>query len=95
MKPSTHVPISSEQLTSTGTAVVETATIPANTSAILITVETNAARMTFTGTTPDATHGQVIPAGVSPLLLLLGSGTTIKFTSTVAANSVANLTYLQ
>lgn len=96
MKPSTHTPLSSEQLISTSTASVQTATIPLDASAILISVETTSARMTFTNVAPDSTHGQVFPAGVSPLLLVLGSsGTTLKFASTGATSSIVNLTYLR
>lgn len=94
MRPSTLTPISFEQLTSTGTGNVKTATIPTGTSAVLVSVETTNARVTFEGTAPDATHGHVLVKDLEPVQINVGSGTTIKFASTAAANSVVGLTYL-
>ena len=95
MKPSTLVPISFEQLTSTGTADVQTATVPTGTSAVMISVETTNARATFEGTAPDATHGHVLVKDLEPVLIPVGVGATIKVASTAAANSVVGLTYLR
>lgn len=95
MKPSTYTPKSFEQLTSTGTADVKTATVPEDTSAILITVETTNARVTLTGDAPSATKGHVFPKDSLPVLLLVGVGTTIKVASTAAAASVVGITYIR
>lgn len=95
MKPSTLVPISFEQLASTGTADVKTATVPTGASAVLVTVETTSARVTFDGAAPDATHGHVFPKDVEPVLLPVGPGATIKVASTAAAASAVGITYLR
>ena len=95
MKFSTYVPISTAQATSTGTGDVHTLTIPARCSAALITVETTAARVTLDGSAPGAGNGLVFPIALSPVLVPIGPGTTIKFASSAAGNSIVDVAYLQ
>lgn len=95
MKPSTYIPISTVQVTSTGTADVHTVTPPANCSALLLTVETTAARMVFDGSTPGAANGLLCPTGLAPVLIPVGPGSTIKFASSAAAASIVDIAYLQ
>lgn len=80
--------------TSTGTADVKTFTPPRTAVAFLISVETNACRLTLDGDTPDATHGQVFPKDVAPQLVLVG-GRDVKVVSIAAANSVVHITWLE
>lgn len=96
MKYSTLLPLSTEQLTSTGTSDTKTATIPNDTSAVLISVETTDARVTFnSGDTPASSLGQLFPKALAPVRVDVGAGATIKVQSTASANSVVNLTYLR
>lgn len=94
MKPNTLTPISFEQLAPTSTTDGKTATVPAGCSAVLISVETTDARITFTGVTPDSTHGHVFPKALGPVLVPVGQGATIEAVSTAAAASAVNITYL-
>ena len=95
MKHSTHIAISQEEATSTGTGDVKTLTPPGDASAALISVETTAARMTFDGSTPAAANGHVFPAAQVPQTVLIGAGSVIKWISTAAANSIVNVTWLR
>ncbi len=83
------------QATSTGTADIKTITLPVGTSAILISVETTNARVTFDGTNPSASNGQVFPFGQMPAYLPIGGGVVVKFASTAAANSTVNISALR
>jgi len=94
VKPSTYQPISEEKLTSTGTSDTKTATVPNNTSGIYITVETNPARFTFSAAGDPQVKGLIIQKDQNPWFLPLGAGATLKFVSTVAGNSVAQLAYI-
>ncbi len=80
------------QATSTGTANVQTLTVPAGANAVLISVETTNARVTSDGTTPSATNGLVYQKDASPVFVPLAE--TIKFVSTAAANSVLNALWI-
>ncbi len=95
MKPSTHRAISHERLVSTGVADVKTATLPKNTSAVDIAVETTAARVTYDSSDPSAANAPslVIPAGQVPMFRPLGPGTVIRFASAVAGSSVLQIAY--
>lgn len=84
-------PYKTEQVTSTGTSDVQTVTTGNSCSAVLITVETNAARVTFDGTTPSSSNGVVIPKDAVPLLIGFRHNRTIKAVSTVAGNSIVNV----
>jgi hypothetical protein len=95
VKPSTDWTLSHERLVSTGTADVQTATLPRGTSHITISVETTSARVTFSGQTPSAILGHVYPADAPPIFIPLGQGTVIKFVSTAATSSVVQLGYHQ
>jgi L,D-peptidoglycan transpeptidase YkuD (ErfK/YbiS/YcfS/YnhG family) len=76
--------------TSTGTADVKTfAALPKNAGGVIVSVETTAARVTFDGTTPDATHGVAVPVGV--FQFNFGEGTVIKFASTAGAASIVSV----
>lgn len=86
-------PFKTEQATSTGTGDVKTLTSPQGTTAVLITVSTTPARVTFDGSTPSSGNGNVIPVGTMPLLLTFRSGQPIKFVSTAAAASTVDVTW--
>lgn len=75
---------------SSGTANVQTITLGKMTSAVLITVETTSARVTFDGSDPSAASAPstVFPAGGAPVLVPVGAATVIKWCSTAAAASV-------
>lgn len=94
MRPSAHRPISTTQVTSTGTADVKTATAPTSTGGCYITVETNAARVTLDGSAPSSSNGIVIQKDSAPCYMPLKSGTVIKAASTIAANSIVNVAWL-
>ena len=96
MKPSTHRTLNHERLVSTGTGDVKNATMPQNTSAIELAVETNNARVTFDGSDPSASNAPslVYPAGQVPVFRPVGPGVTIRFVSTTG-NSVLQLLYYQ
>lgn len=96
MKHSTHVPVSHERQSSPDTSTVRTYTIPNRTSAILVTVETTAARITLDGTDPSAASAPslIIPASAAPIMLLVGAGATLKHVSTSGAASVLQACYL-
>lgn len=81
-----------DSATSTGTANVQTITAPASANACMVSAETNGARLTFDGGTPDATNGLMIAAGGAPLFIPLGRD--IKFVSQAAANSVVHVLWL-
>lgn len=81
------------QLTSTGTADVETFTAPRTSTGFYIACETNGCRMTLDGTTPDATNGLPIAAGAAPLFVPVGKR-NINVVSQAAANSVVNVLWL-
>jgi hypothetical protein len=95
MRPSTHRALSHQRLVSTGSADVQTVTMPTNTSAIEFGVETTNARMTFDGTDPSAASAPslVFPFGQVPVFRPVGPGTTIKFCSTAGTSSVLQLLY--
>jgi len=88
VKPSTYQCLSHQTLTSSSSAVPVTATVPRGTSAILITVETTAARWTLTAT------GLILQAANNPYLVLVGQDATLKFASTAGTASVIQLAYL-
>lgn len=94
MKPSTYRCISHEKLTSTGTSDTKTATVQRGTSAVLVTVETNAARITLEGTDPAGGTGHVIPKDTSPYFLPVGPATILKAVS-MTGTSVIQLSYIQ
>jgi hypothetical protein len=84
-----------QQQTCPDTTTVRTFTPPAGAAkshAALITVETNAARVTFNGATPDAAHGVVVQAAQQPLYVPFA--TAIKAVSTIAGNAIVNVTWL-
>lgn len=95
MKPSTNQCLGHERLTSTNASSTATATIPAGTSAVLISIETTTCRMTLTsGGDPTSTTGHVLQLTQMPWLFLVGQGCTIKFASTAATASVIQISYL-
>ena len=94
-KPFTLVSNLTAQATSTGTADVKSLDTSTHASSVMITVETNAARVTLDGTTPSTSNGIVIPKDALPLLLPVGDGTTIKFVSTIAGNSIVDAIWLR
>lgn len=95
MKPSTYKPISEQKLTSTGTIDTQTATIPNGTSGILVTVETNAVRMTYSPAgDPTTGVGQVVQKDQNPWFLPIGQGATVRFVSATASTSVVQLAYI-
>jgi hypothetical protein len=86
------------QVTSTGTADVKTITLEKATSAIVVDAKTNTGFLTFDGSTPSSSNGQVIIAGASPVTLPLGfychSGHQVKWASSVAGNAILDLLQL-
>lgn len=94
MKPSTYQCLKHEKLTSTGASDTKTATVERGTSAVLITVETNAVRVTLEGTDPAGGTGHVIQKDQNPYFLPVGPTTTLKVVS-VTGTSVTQLSYIQ
>lgn len=94
-KPNTAFPIpgSAEALTSTSTTDVQTATVPATASFVYATVETTNGRVTTDGTDPTTGTGHILQKDTSPVLLVFGAGSTVKWVSTAAANAVLQLSY--
>lgn len=82
-------------VTSTGVADPKTIPVPAGAAAAYITVETTAARVTFDGETPDATHGLVLATGILHYVPFVAPGGNIKFLSAAAGNSVVNVLWLE
>lgn len=97
MKPSTMLAISTSRDSSPDTATVRTITPPRNASAVLITVETTSARVTFDNSDPSAANApsHVIPTAQVPVFIPIGAGSVIKWISTAAAASVLQATFLQ
>jgi hypothetical protein len=94
MSQTQHYPGASEQLTSTGTGNVQTATAAVSGARhVLLSVETTAARVTFDGSTPSATNGHVIPAGAIPLYLPIGRSSVLKVASSAGTSSILNITW--
>jgi hypothetical protein len=80
------------QLTSTATSDVKTYTPPDTVGHVLLSVETNDARVTFDGSAPASGNGHVIPKSALPLYLPIGRNSPIKVASTTAGNSTLNIT---
>lgn len=99
MNQNTLVPVKDgfTQLTSTATTDVESKTLDGKVSAVLLTVETTNARVTFdpAGVDPDTTHGHVFAKDAAPVLVPVGAGTVIRHASTAGTNSVLNITPLE
>jgi hypothetical protein len=103
MKPSTYIPsvgttaTCHERQSSPDASTVRTMTIPPNTSAILLVVETTAARVTLDATDPSAASAPslVIQASSNPVLIPIGPGSTLKFCSTAGTASVLQAAYLK
>lgn len=103
MKYSTFIPVSAlanaedigvttshQRKDSSATNDIQTMTLSKDTSAILVTVETTAARVTIDGSDPSAASApsMVIQAGQNPILIPIGQGGTVKHVSTAAAHSI-------
>jgi hypothetical protein len=83
------------QATSTAAADPKTISPPATNPqprACLLTVETTDARVTFNGTTPDATHGLIFAKAQQPVYLPFA--VPIQFSSTAGANCIVNVHWL-
>lgn len=87
--------MSHERLVSSGTLDVQRATLPANTSAVELSVETTNARVTLDGTDPSAGNAPsiVLPFGQMPMFRPLGPGTIIRFVSTAGTPAVLQVVY--
>lgn len=95
MKPSTNQCLGHERLSSSGSSDTQTATVPAGTSAIEITVETTSCRMTLTaGGDPTSNTGLIVQKDQMPWFIPIGQGCTFKFASTAGTASVIQLAYL-
>jgi len=95
VKPSTYLCLGHQTLTSANSSTPVTATIPAGTSSVLITVETTSCRWTLTPTgDPTSATGLVLQAAAQPYLVLVGQGGVFKFASTAGTASVVQLAYL-
>jgi hypothetical protein len=83
------------QVTSTGTADVETITLEPASSAIVIDARTNPGYLTWNGSTPSSSNGLPLVPGGQPLIIPLGwyanSGHQLKWASSVAGNAVLDL----
>lgn len=86
-------PISTTQQTSTGTADVKTINVPSGCSAVVLTAETNSARITFDGSTPGAGNGIVLPSGGMPFLIPTRRSSKIMFASVAAANCILDCAF--
>jgi hypothetical protein len=82
------------QLTSTSTSDVKSSVGPVGSDHVLISSETNDARVTFDGSTPSSSNGHVVPKAAIPLYLPLGEGSTLKIVSTAAGTSLLNVTWI-
>lgn len=102
MKPSTYLPnvrnsaTAHQRASSTGVADAKTITLGSMTSAILISVETTNARVTFDGSDPTAASAPslIFPKDLSPVLVPVGAGTVVKHCAATAAASVMQVTEL-
>lgn len=83
-----------DQVTSTGSSNVQTITKPVGAVACLITVSTNAARVTFDLSTPDSTNGLVFQAAASPVLIPFANN-DLKFCSTAGSSSIIDILWLE
>jgi hypothetical protein len=84
------------QTTSTGTADAKTVTPPTTATAFLVSIETNAARVTLDGSAPGPTSLLLPTTGSQGLILPIGfpAGGAIKFASSIAGNSVVTVQWL-
>lgn len=104
MKPATYSPVTKaggtvapttahKRDSSPDVSTVKTITLDANTSAILVTVETTSARVTLDGTDPSVASAPstVFPKDSIPVLVPVGPDATVKWVSTAAAASVVQV----
>lgn len=100
MKPSTYLPnlrnnttTAHFRNTSPDTTTIRTITPGTMTSAVLITVETTNARVTFDGSDPSAASAPsiVFPKDSIPVLVPVGAGAVIKWVSTAGTAAVVNV----
>jgi len=95
VKPSTYQCLGHQTLTSANNTTPVTATIPAGTSSVLITVETTSCRWTLTPTgDPTSGTGLIVQAASQPFLALVGQGAVFKFASTAGTPSTIQIAYL-
>lgn len=95
MKPSTNQCLGHERLTSAHSAAPATATVPAGTSAVYVSVETTSCRMTLNnGGDPTSALGLVLQKDQMPWFMPIGQGCVFAFASTDATPSVIQLSYL-
>lgn len=80
--------------TSTGTADIKTLAAPPGATAVLLSVQTNAARVSFDGNNPGAgaAPGVVFPVGVQPFIIPIDGD--LKFASNIAGNSTVDALFL-
>lgn len=88
-----------QELTSTGTANVQTFVVPTGAMAVYLAVQTNTCSITFDGSTPSTTNGLKIPAAVAPVFIATAGGPgptggVIKFVSMAAANSIVDALFV-
>lgn len=94
MKPSTYHPLQFAQLTSASTTDVQTVSVPGGSSALWLSVEGANARITFHGADPSSTVGHVYPSGITPVLIPIGPGTSLRVASTTAAATIVDVTFV-
>jgi hypothetical protein len=94
-KPSTYTAGATYQLSATATTASTSSVLKNYESAVLISVETTDARITFDGSTPSSTNGHVFPKGNPPVLVLVGGGSSISHLANSAGTSLVNITPLQ
>lgn len=83
-----------EQVTSTGTANVQTLTAPPGAKAVLLACLTNGCYFTVDGSTPTAVNGMTLPSGALPLLLPVNGDIKVA-SQQAAASSVVNALWLR
>lgn len=93
MKPSSYTVLKHDQITPTTTSDDKTSTVPAGCSAVMISVETTDARLSFDGTAPSSSVGNVFPKGLAPVLLPIVP-VSVQAVSTASANAVVDIVYL-
>lgn len=88
---------SHDQLTSTGTADVASATMVDGTTAFYIQAITVDCYLTVDGTTPSSTNGLRIYAGQMPFFVPLGDAgnATVKVASVSGSTSTVNIAWLR
>lgn len=82
------------QLSATSTTSTSQA-LKAPARAVLISVETIDARVTFDGTTPSSSNGLVFPKALAPVLVPVGNGAKVQAIANAAGTTLVDVTTLE